>query len=407
MVPDILGIPITNIALSCCVVGATVLLRKFFFQSNTNGKFKLHGWDLSYFTGKARSYLIFKGVDFELVPMSFIDLQFIVPLKTGVKIMPVLETPEGTWIQDTRDIIDAMDKRFPISTVYPEDPLLLFISNLLEAWGDEWFIPHAMHPRWNNDENIAFFKKEAGVQLFPWGPDFLRSMGADLVANILKKGFCPKVGIRPNQLDQLDCWTMAIMQDLNIHFAATPYLLGNRPTIGDFGLVGSMYAHFFRDPFSRRTFVDPFPHVLDWINRMQSLNHSQIEELYPHPDLSLPPTLNPILIKVMAEFVPMIESINSLMVTFHQDPKYRLHGRPVPRLMGEVTFPMGGKPFSRMGLPFPLWKMQGTMDVFHRMSEEDKTRTRIYLHQFGEGAERLLQLKLPRMQRCTVTVKFV
>lgn len=397
----------TVIWASIILIGMSHLWRSLFSTSTSNGKFKLYGWGLSYFTGKAQSYLIYKGIDFELIPMTMFDLNVKIPLKTGAKVMPVMESPEGKWTQDTRDIIDTMDEQFQNSTVFPRDPVILFVSNLFEAWGDEWFIPHAMHQRWNNEENVAFFKKEAGFHLFPWMPGFLRSLSANPVANILI-GFLPHVGVRPHQFKQLDSWTMDIMHDLNIHFGTVPYLFGNRPTIGDFGLIGSMYAHFSRDPYARRTVVDPFPRVLDWINRMQSLSHSKIEELYPTPNLSLPATLAPIMTKIVTEFVPMIESINNLIVKFHENPKFSAaSGKPVPRRLGQITFPMCGKPFQRMGLPHPLYKMQGTMDLYHAMSEEHQTATRNYLLQFGEGADRLLQMKIPRMQRCALTVKFV
>ena len=34
------------------------------------------------------------------------------------------------------------------------------------------------------------------------------------------------------------------MAELDAHFAAQPYLLGGAPTIGDYGLFASLYAHW-------------------------------------------------------------------------------------------------------------------------------------------------------------------
>ncbi|MBK6559245.1 MAG: glutathione S-transferase C-terminal domain-containing protein [Comamonadaceae bacterium] len=38
---------------------------------------------------------------------------------------------------------------------------------------------------------------------------------------------------------------------LDAHFAQHRFLFGERPTLGDFGLVGSMYGHLGRDPGRR------------------------------------------------------------------------------------------------------------------------------------------------------------
>ncbi|MBK6559244.1 MAG: hypothetical protein IPG16_19255 [Comamonadaceae bacterium] len=37
----------------------------------------------------------------------------------------------------------------------------------MEAWGDEWWIPMAMHTRWTYPENYALFEREAGSALLP------------------------------------------------------------------------------------------------------------------------------------------------------------------------------------------------------------------------------------------------
>ena len=47
-------------------------------------------------------------------------------------------------------------------------------------------------------------------------------------------------------LDYLDY--LDYLEALNTHFEQYPYILGWRPSIGDFGPIAPMYAHLGRDP---------------------------------------------------------------------------------------------------------------------------------------------------------------
>ena len=68
--------------------------------------FTLYGWHLSYFSGKARAYLRYKGIPFVDKDINAYTLFRTIPANTKAKVMPVLQTPKDEWIQDTREIID-------------------------------------------------------------------------------------------------------------------------------------------------------------------------------------------------------------------------------------------------------------------------------------------------------------
>ena len=75
--------------------------------------FTLYGWHLSYFSGKARSYLNYKGIAYREGSLNLYTLMVRNKRKTGVVVMPVLRTPEDEWLQDTSVIIDRLEQRFP------------------------------------------------------------------------------------------------------------------------------------------------------------------------------------------------------------------------------------------------------------------------------------------------------
>ena len=100
-------------------------------------KYQLIGAEISYYTGKARAYLRYKGIPFEEVTASAeVFAKTILP-KTGVRFIPVLITPEDEAVQDTTEIIDFLEARFPQASVYPDTPLQRLVALLFEIYGDE------------------------------------------------------------------------------------------------------------------------------------------------------------------------------------------------------------------------------------------------------------------------------
>jgi hypothetical protein len=152
---------------------------------------------------------------------------------------------------------------------------------------------------------------------------------------------------------------------LEAHFRVQPYLLGERPTIGDFGLQGPLYGHLGRDPWPKREWIAPRPAVRDWIDRMASLGHEAVSARFAATELSsasptatlsaplsaqqdhLAPTLEALLVQVIRDFLPMaqavVEEVNRAYAT-------QPAGKLLPRAMAEVEFPMAGQRYrSRPG----------------------------------------------------------
>lgn len=109
-------------------------------------KYTLYGWHLSYFTGKVLCYLRYKQVPFVLHPVKLYTLTRRIKQKTGAVVMPVVVTPQGQWIQDSSVIIDHIEAQLAQPSIIPATPMQRFCAYLIEAWGDEWWVPVAMNP---------------------------------------------------------------------------------------------------------------------------------------------------------------------------------------------------------------------------------------------------------------------
>ena len=122
----------------------------------------LYGSAMSFYTGKARSYLRKKGLRFEMRSTSHPGYARVVGV-VGHAYQPILETAEGEVVQDTTEIIDFVESRHSLPAMYPTTPVQRLVALLLELFGDEGLVKPAMHYRWSFPEaNDAFLASEFG-----------------------------------------------------------------------------------------------------------------------------------------------------------------------------------------------------------------------------------------------------
>ena len=352
--------------------------------------YTLYGWHLSYFTGKVRSYLLHKGIAFIDQQVNLFTLMWTIKRQTGAVVMPVLRTPQGAWVQDSSVIIDQLEAAHPQRPVVPVSPVPRFAAYLLEAWCDEWWIPIAMHTRWNYPENYALFEREAGGHLLPGLPKALQRRAVAYVADSLR-GKLHAVGVRPEQFAAMDRWTNTMLDQLDAHFAQHPYLLGQQPTLADFSLAGPMVAHLGRDPWPARELVAPRPHLRRWIDRVASPKPGAGD--WPHAGEVVPASLKPVFQAIVDEFLPLLEGINKqVWAALPALPP----GKALRRGLADVELPMGDARFKRSALPYTLWMAQRTLDVYQAMSPADQNQVHAWLSSLG--GERLLAMTIPRLR---------
>lgn len=206
---------------------------------------QLIGAPVSLYTGKLRSYLRRKNIPFtEVLATAEVYRDVILP-RTGVRYIPILITCDDQAVQDTTVIIDLLEQRYPEASVYPDGPTQRLVALLLEVYGDEWLVIPAMHYRWNIPENRAFALAEFGRTSAPHASAETQSA----IAGKLSKPFAgalPGLGVHEHTVSAIEESYLALLGELDRHFQSYPFLLGDRPCIGDYGLLGPLYAHLYR-----------------------------------------------------------------------------------------------------------------------------------------------------------------
>lgn len=354
-------------------------------------RYKLYGVDFSLYSGKARSYLNKKGIPFdEILPTIRVYKKFIVP-RTGVRYIPVLQTPDDQVFQDTTVIIDELEKRFPENPVYPSKPKQKLVSLLLEVYGDEWLVIPAMHYRWAyQDVNQPFIFQKFGGMISPKLPAFVRGwLGKKLGDRF--KGSVPLLGIKDTNFRAIEQSYLAFLADLEQHFQRYDYLLGSQPCIGDFGLIGPMYAHLYHDPYPGELMRSKAPAVAAWVERMIDDKPAQGDFL--HND-QIPETLLPILRRMAEEQLPVLLDTDRRLSQWRE----RNPNSEIPRSIGQHKFSIEGVSAQRIILPYSLWMFKRPVDFYDCLDEDTAADVDNLLDQvgFGDSLKQGLQNRLIR-----------
>lgn len=336
---------------------------------------QLIGAECSYYTGKVRAYLRWKGLPFDELPATAQRYRELIRPRTGVDYIPVLLTPEGDAVQDSTAIIDLLEQRLPGPSVYPQGPTQRLVALLFEIYADEWLVLPAMHYRWSFPENREFLFREFGGTLYPEAPaEEQRARGERASARF--SGSLPLLGITPATIPAIETWTTDLFKQLCQHLARHPFLLGTRPSIGDFGLLGPLYAHLYRDPYPGRLMLEKAPRIARWVERMNAPIAQSGEFL---PDDEVPETLFPIVRRMLQEHVPVMRDTARLLaewVAAHP-------GAPIPRVIGAHEVTIGGVRTQRAVFPYTVWMFQRAIDYYASLSGRDRCRVETALRQLG------------------------
>lgn len=323
----------------------------------------LYGAPASLFSGKARAYLDWKQIDYEERPPSPRVMQDVIIPHVGYPVIPVVEKADGTILQDTTVIIDHFEAEAGGPSVYPDTPAQRLAALLFELFGDEWLVIPAMHYRWNYNEDWIY--GEFGRSALP-DASAEEQVARGKQTGERFKGFVPMLGINDETIPAIEKSYEALLADLDAHFADHDYLFGTRPSIGDYGLIGPLYAHLYRDPESGKIMKRLAPKVAAWVERMIDPPAPLSGEFLG--DDTIPATLIPVLQRMMAEQIPHLQAAAQLYADWAQANP----GADVPRAVGMAPYEIEGVAGQRFASTFSLWMLQRPLDFYHGLQDADK-----------------------------------
>ncbi len=359
----------------------------------------LLGAQCSRYSARVRSYLIKKRIEYvERVPTIW-TYNVAIARRFGDASVPVLITPEGEWIADSEIILDRLEARFPDEPILPPDPVHAFFATLADVWASEFWQQVDVATRWLGRTQYPWWYEELGEGMLFGLPKTLKNA---LVGSVARKiqAHLPRLGASAETKPLIWRWAQQNMDALDAHLAVHPYLLGERATRFDYGLIVPFYGHLARDPWSRDEFLLPRPHLHAWVWRMNQPYLTPEAPPLPAIGTPLPATLQPVVRSMFDEFLPFVEG--TLAELRRAEPK-AVKGKRIERFLGMVSYPYAGATHARQAMPFTLWLVQRALDLLGAMPPADAQRVRQWLT--DSGGARLLELDIPRLEVSGLTVK--
>ncbi len=233
---------------------------------------EVYGPEVSYFTGKLEAVLRYKELPYARIARA---PDRSLARATGVAQVPALRLADGRWLTDTTPIIAWLDEQFCEYPVTPPDPLLAFVSRLVEDFADEWLWRPAMHYRWDYAQDAQHLSRILADELM--GHIALPGPLKRLFVRRRQRGwFTRGDGVSPRTWDHVEKIYLDSLAQLRAVFETRPYLLGTRPSLADFGFFGSMFRHFGHDPTASRIMRETAPAVYEWVARLWNARGSAV-----------------------------------------------------------------------------------------------------------------------------------
>ena len=256
--------------------------------------YRIIGSEESPFSVKIRSYFRFKGLPHEWIERR--DAQELFSQHAKLPLIPLLIKPDGTSMQDSTPIIEAMEREAPEPSVYHPDPALNFIAALIEEFGDEWGNKWMFHLRWHRTiDQVAVSKRFAETQ----GADDIEAVASQIRERMVPRvWFVGSNEVTGPQIEKSFRDTLAL---LDTHLGEHDFVMGGHPTFADFGLWGQIY-NAGRDP-TGGAILEQHPAVARWVTTMLDPPSDTSKVLASWPELE--PTLLPLLADQIADmFLP-------------------------------------------------------------------------------------------------------
>ena len=338
--------------------------------------YRFYGAEISYFSAKARPAFRIKRVAMEEILPTPAAYRDVIRPRTGLAMIPTVVTPDDDTWQDSSDILDALDRRFPEPPLHAPTPIHRMIGLLLELYADEFLIVPGLYWRWCFPESVA--KALA---------DFASASGDAASAHRFSdgvRGFTGMVGVTAATGPVIEAHTRELLEALEAHFAEHPWLLGGHPSLADCALMGPLYGHLYNDAVPGRLLRKHAPRTCHWIERMNHPDPETFGDLVP--DDAVPPTLRQLVILAARDTVPlMLDATRAFASWVDASP---MRDGELPRAVGTLATVLGGAGVERLTLPYSQWMVQRVVDRFAALP--DRQRGAVEEALAGTGWEPLL-----------------
>ncbi|MEM8499335.1 MAG: glutathione S-transferase family protein [Pseudomonadota bacterium] len=270
---------------------------------------------------------------------------------------------------DSTPIIRRLEQMYSDRSVLPGEPALAFIDYLIEDFADEWCTKYMFHYRWHLEVDAS----NAGT-LLPLGMD----ISIDTDAHRQYKAWVSErqigrlyvVGSNDITAPVIDASYRRFLRAMENHLANQKFMLGSRPSAGDFGLYGQLTQLVGFDPTPRKITHDVSPRTVAWVDQMCDQSGLQPKDDHWVAIEDQPESLRELLAEMGRVYVPAQLANAEAVRAGEKNWQTQIDGA----LWTQRTFPYQAK------------CLQWTNERYRALSENDRGRVDAMLQDTGVEA---------------------
>lgn len=285
--------------------------------------YTLHGINPSPYSVKMRALLRYRRLPFV---WEGVGQPRDVAVAAGLPpVIPVLRFPDGRLMNDSTPLAHALEREHPgVRSVIPDDPALAFVSDLLEDFGDEWVTKMMFHYRWYYQADRDFAQAWVVTSRDPVMEEGARRAMMQAF-NDRQVGRMALVGCTEQNRPVIEESYRFLLDTLDRHLRELPFLLGSRPSLGDFGLYGQLQI-LSVDPTPAAEMRARATDVFCWLMRLDDA--SGVEGAWIDPSAPLPAGVVELLRHAAATYLPFLAANLGALQEGRETFEVELLGRP-------------------------------------------------------------------------------
>ena len=244
-------------------------------NTNTASKepLRIIGIEASPYSVKLRAYCRYRRIPYiwlSRMPQYYAETKGVKPL-----IMPVVQHGDGRFETDSTPIILALESTAePARSIFTDNPVLNFLSFLIEDFADEWLTKCVFHYRFSYEADRDYGPK--------WVMDDAHPQATTAEIASLSSAFLqrqtermPLVGSTPGNAPILEQSFRKLLDILEPFVSLEKFLFGTCPSLADFGLFGQLKT-LGTDPTPHNIIRTMAPRLEHWTQRIDDLSLSLI-----------------------------------------------------------------------------------------------------------------------------------
>ena len=228
-------------------------------------RYNLFGGGGSPYSMKMRAILRYRRLPFNWVQITPEMRQRL--KHDGPPVIPILQLPEDESLHvDSTPLAYLLESRHSERSIVPDDPQVAFISDLIEDMGDEWITKMMFHYRWAREIDQAYSSR----QIISDNTPGVRGEALERLAAAIRDrqvSRMPLVGCTAQNAPMIERSYLELLDILDSFVTRDEYLLGTRPSLGDFGLFGQLKV-LASDHTPMWIMRERTPSVYDWVRRL-------------------------------------------------------------------------------------------------------------------------------------------